>query len=130
MRSPGGSTFPYPYLGGELHCLKCGQLGADLDRLTAILDAEEAFLLADGRALRVWVDMYGTRWSTAACRLLVSHLDHLRPQLIRVALVGPGITTRLGLARAARRAGIPLPRPTVAFRDPEKAKTWLVRGRT
>ena len=38
--SPGGSTFPYYYKGGEIHCLKFGGFLADEEALLTVMHAE------------------------------------------------------------------------------------------
>ena len=54
--SPGGSTFPYYYKGGEIHCLKYGGFFTDQEAVLTVMRAEEEFITQPNRQLRVWVD--------------------------------------------------------------------------
>ncbi|WP_187365079.1 hypothetical protein [Cellulosimicrobium cellulans] len=95
-----------------------------------MIHAEQDFLLGVGTSHLVWIDLYGTRLGTAGRRLLVAHLDALRPLLVKVAIVGARRTDARRLPRTARRGATPLPVPTRFLADPEAAKVWLVRGRS
>lgn len=45
MRSPGGSTYPYYYKGGEIHCLKYGSKYKNHEKLFELMKLEEEFIL-------------------------------------------------------------------------------------
>ena len=125
ITSPGGSLFPYYYKGGELHALKYGSHFTDEARLLALMDAEEAFLRErPNRRFPVWVDFYETTLSDAIVARFAAHVQALRPQLRRLALVGCSARDRRRLEKALRPAvpGLPL----AFYSDPEEAKTWLV----
>ncbi len=124
-KSPGGSTFPYYYKGGELHALKYGSHFADEARLLALMDAEEVFL-QEWPALRfpMWVDFNETALSDAIVARFAAQARALRPQLLRLAVVGCSQRDCRRLEKALRAAAPDLP---LAFRsDPEEAKTWLI----
>lgn len=126
-KSPGGSTFPYYYQGGEIHCLKYGSFFANETALFAVMKAEEKFIAQPNRRLRIWVDFYETQLTDAVVLEFVESMHRLGNHLIKLAIVGCSRKDSWRLQRVGRKAGGLASVPVRFFRDPEDAKTWLVR---
>jgi hypothetical protein len=126
QESPGGSTFPYYYKGGEIHCLKYGSFFSDEEALFTVIKAEEAFIAKPNRRLLIWVDFYETRLTGRILSEFAGSMNRLRPHIIKLAIVGCSFWEKQRLRFIARKSGEGLPAPTHFFADPEDAKTWLV----
>jgi len=126
--SPGGSTFPYYYKGGALHCLKFGSFHADESALLAVMQAEEVFMAGQKRRLPVWVDFYETRLTDSVLGAFLGSMQRLQSHISKLAVVGCAPGDKRRLHRLEKKTGIRLPLPVRFFSDPEEAKTWLVGG--
>ena len=124
--SPGVSTFPYDFKGGEIHCLKLGSFRADAQAFLDILRAEEEFMSQPNRCLKIWIDLYGTELTDTLLLELARALTRAHAHIIKLALVGCPWQARRRLQRLNKQPGIALPQPVRFFHDPELAKTWLV----
>lgn len=124
QKSPSGSLCPYYYKGGELHPLHYGSYHRDFGAFQAVVEAEEAFILAAHGGRKVWVDLYETRLDRPACALLAGHFAHIQHKIFKLALVGCPRGARWTLDRLLAQAGCKLPHRY--FDDPEFAKDWLV----
>jgi len=127
MKSPGGSIYPYPYKGGEIHCLKYGSKYKNEAALFTVMQQEEAFILEMNRKLKIWVDLYHTTITARVLTELVTHLRNLEDRIERVSFVGVSGIDRWRLKRQLKQSGIQL--ITSFYADPEEAKTWLVTER-
>ncbi len=124
--SPGGSTFPYAYKGGELFCLHLGSFGDNEAGAIARIEVEEAFLLQQNRRIGIWVDLYQTKLTDRVIRQLVEFLEHARGLVPKLALVGCSAWDRRKITKAIKKSARLSSLPTRYFSDPEDAKTWLV----
>ena len=124
--SPGGSTFPYYYKGGEIHCFKFGSFHADEEGLLDIMQAEEEFISKPGRQLRIWVDLYETRLTDRVLIELMNSVTRTRQHISKLALVGCPLMARWRIRWLSRKPGSGFPFSVRYFEDPEAAKTWLV----
>lgn len=124
--SPGGSTFPYYYKGGEIHCLKYGSFFTDEEALLSVMHAEEEFITQSNRQLRVWIDFYETRLTDKVLTELLRGLGRARQHIIKVAIVGCSWKDQWRLRLLGKKLGTGFPVPIRFFQDPEIAKTWLV----
>jgi hypothetical protein len=131
-KSPSGSLCPYYYLGGELHPLKYGNYGTDHQGLSAVMMAEQEFILASSGThnRRVWIDLYQTVLDNASITMLVEHLQAIRPKVLKLCLVGCSFWARHRLRHVMRRMSPELHSSTRYFADPEEAKRWLVGNGT
>ena len=125
-KSPGGSTFPYYYKGGELHCLKYGNFSANEEGLIAVMEAEEDFITKHNQRLNIWVDFYETKLTDAVVREFFNSVTRLNAHIRKLAIVGCSHRDRKRLNRVGRSTGNKIPIPVRYFSDPEDAKTWLV----
>lgn len=127
MKSPGGSIYPYYYKGGALHCLKYGSMYSDSEQLFEIMKKEEEFVLAEGRKLNIWIDLYQTRMNGKVLGELADHILRLNGCIHKLAVVGLSDWNTWRMKSQIRRKRIPL--RIAYYADPEEAKTWLVGER-
>ncbi|MDR0285831.1 MAG: hypothetical protein LBI33_13225 [Propionibacteriaceae bacterium] len=127
-KSPSGSLCPYYYLGGELHPLKYGSYFDRTAELLAVMQAEEAFILASPGSgnRRIWLDLCETRLDDEVVGALVAHLHAIKPKTHKLCLVGCSAWGRRRIIRAMKRLDPGLAVSTRFFADPEVAKQWLV----
>ncbi|OZB96207.1 hypothetical protein [Paenibacillus sp. XY044] len=126
MKSPGGSTYPYYYKGGEIHCLKYGSKYKNHDQLFALMRQEEAFIFQhSNKKLKIWVDFYKTSVTKSVIQELIHNMDRLNARIQKLSFVGLS-----GVNRWRVRRGLKKLKPDYMvsyFSDPEEAKTWLIR---
>ncbi len=127
--SPSGALFPYYYKGGEIYGIHSGSFHSDSQGLIALFKAEEEFLIKENRRLRFWVDFYEDDLSEGVLTEFVGFISHLRPLLVKLAIVGCSWRNRRRLQQAQKKSGVTFPFPVKFFEDHEDAKTWLVRER-
>jgi len=123
--SPGGSIFPYPYKGGEIHCLKYGTFVFNEEALFAVIKAEETFIAGQNQQLLIWVDLYETRLTDRVLIEFTESVNRLRPHIRKLAVVGCSFLRKQRLLYYMKKPGTQLPSIRF-FSDPEAAKTWLV----
>jgi hypothetical protein len=128
-KSPGGALFPYPYKDGELFGLHFGSFGADEDALISMMKAEEVFFLEQNRSIGIWMDFYQTRLTERVIGQLVEFLEHTRPRVLKLGLVGCSAADQRRINRLLKTRGVVASLPVRYYRDPEDAKTWLVSER-
>jgi len=126
QKSPGGSIFPYPYKGGEIHCLKFGSYKQDYEALFAMMKAEEEFVRNMNRQLRIWVDFYETELNDKAWSEFLQSIDRMKGHITKLAMVGCAFGERWRYRRQLKNSKLELRFPVRFFDDPEDAKTWLV----
>lgn len=127
VKSPGGSTFPYYYKGGEIHGLKYGSFYSEEERLFAVMDAEADFIRKrPAQRLRAWVDFYETVLSDEVLLHFAHNILSFQDQLIKLAVAGFSSGDRARLKRLMKKEGLAFMVPVRFFDDPEDAKTWLV----
>ncbi len=122
--SPGGSTYPYYYKNGELHCLKYGGFGSHSTVLLSLMEQERDFILSKPVALNIWIDCYKTSFNQPVLAGLTAHLLQLQGHVTRIALVGMPWWPKFKLTFRLKKLGYPVR----FFEDPEAAKTWVVKG--
>ena len=128
QESPGGSTFPYYYKGGEIHCLKYGSFYSDEDALLDLMKQEEAFIASrPNRKLSIWVDFYKTKLTERVLVGFAESIGRLQANITKLAVVGVSFRDRWRMQRVVKRTDTP-PIALRFFDDPEDAKTWLVGG--
>ncbi len=126
--SPGGSTFPYYYKGGEIHSLKYGSFYGNEVPLLELMANEEAFIAAKpNRKLSIWVDFYKTRITDTVLAGFIESMSRLHNNITKLAVVGLSFRDKWRFRRVAKRTAA-LPFAVRFFSDPEQAKTWLVGG--
>jgi len=127
IKSPGGSTYPYYYKGGEIHGLKYGSFFGDEQRLFAVMDAEESFIRQrPARLFRAWVDFYETAITDNVMAKFVKHTQSIGGQLVKLAIVGCSAKDRSRIKKAMKKSDPELAERCAFYDDPEEAKTWLV----
>jgi hypothetical protein len=116
-------------MGGELHPLKYGSFHKDTNRLFAVIDAEEEFVLnSPGQHnRRIWIDLYETRLSNDVIAKLVSHLITISPKIFKLCLVGCSFLSKHKIIRQMKKQGLEIAPQVRFYSDPEVAKQWLVR---
>ncbi|UYO04666.1 MULTISPECIES: hypothetical protein [Paenibacillus] len=126
MKSPGGSTYPYYYKGGEIHCLKYGNKYKNHDQLFALMRQEEAFIFQhSNKKLKIWVDFYKTSVTKSVIQELIHNMDHLNPRIQKLSFVGLSGFNQWRVRRGLKK--LKADYKVSFFSDPEEAKTWLIR---
>ncbi|WP_068780804.1 MULTISPECIES: hypothetical protein [unclassified Paenibacillus] len=124
MKSPGGSTFPYYYKGGEIHCLKYGNKYKDEQALLQLMRKEEEFIVRINRRLKIWVDFDKTSFTPDVCSAFIQNIIYLSSHIDKLSIVGLSGFHRWRLQRGIRKAKLKM---SISFyMDPEEAKTWLI----
>jgi len=127
MKSPGGSTFPYYYKGGEVHCLKYGNKYKDEQALLQLMRSEEEFIVRINRRLKIWVDFDKTSFTPDVCNAFIQNIINLSHHIDKLSIVGLSGFHRWRLQRGIRKAKLKM---NISFYiDPEEAKTWLISER-
>ena len=88
MKSPGGSIFPYPYKGGEIHYLKYGSKYRNEAKLFELMRQEETFIFQTKRKLKIWMDLYKTSVTDRVLRELTNNISNLNDHIDKLAFVG------------------------------------------
>lgn len=125
LKSPGGSTFPYYYKGGEIHCLKYGSYFSDTTALFQVMQAEEDFIKSLNRRLRIWVDFYETSLPDNVLAAFLTHIHSISDSTLKLSIVGCSWFNQWRLKRLAKQRKLNWAAVRY-FKDPEDAKTWLV----
>lgn len=125
-KSPGGSTFPYYYKGGEVHCLKYGSYFGNHAKLFDVMHAEEDFIAGTNKKLRIWVDFYDTKVSAIVLTEFIDSLERMQSHIFKLAIVGLSFRVKWQLTRRVKKLGKSKVFGIRYFVDPEDAKTWLV----
>lgn len=123
-KSPSGSYCPYFYKGGELQPLHYGSYHGNHEKLFAVMDAEQDFILQSHGNRRVWIDLYETKKCAVVYDKLCTHLHAVSHKIAKLALVGCSRLDRYQIGKRMKAIGCPL--PISYYDDPEKAKDWLV----
>jgi hypothetical protein len=127
--SPGGSTFPYYYKNGELHCLKYGSFFTNESGLLDLMKEEEAFLSKPHIKIPVWVDFYETKLTDLILEEFLQSMDRLQSHITKLALVGMSSRDKQRYHRVEKKLGIKFSIAVKFFNNPEVAKGWLVGER-
>ena len=125
--SPGGSTFPYYYKNGELHCFKYGSFYENEKALLGLMQEEEAFLAKPHIRIGVWVDFYETVLTDTILIAFLRHIQRLQTNITKLALVGCSNRDKRRFKRRMKQFELSF--PVEFFSNPEVAKTWLVGER-
>ncbi len=126
QKSPGGSLFPYYYKNGELFCLHFGSYFSDEEGVIAMMKAEENFVTRQHPPMGIWIDFYETKLTDRVLRELIEMLRPIRPQIIKLGIVGCSFTAQWKINRLIKNTELLSSLPVKYFDDPEAAKTWLV----
>ena len=124
-KSPGGSTFPYYYKGGEIHALKYGSYFNKEEDLLTLMKEEEIFIKQSNKRLPMWIDLYETNLTDRVLTGLISNIDRLENHIVKLAFVGCSFRDKRRLASLSKKLDAYI-MPHRYFKDPEDAKTWLV----
>lgn len=124
QKSPSGSYCPYYYKGGELQPLHYGSYRGNQEKLFAVMDAEQAFILQSHGKRKIWIDLYETKKNAAFFEKLCAHLQAISHKIAKLALVGCTPLDRYKIGRRMKSIGCTL--PIAYYSDPEIAKDWLV----
>ena len=125
-KSPSGSLCPYYYKGGELHPLHYGSYRDEMEKLSAIITAEETFILSSTSGRRVWIDLYETNLNEKMTLFIAQHIANISPKVSKMALVGCSKRVYKQIVKYLREAGCGLAEQIKLFNDPEISKDWLV----
>lgn len=130
-KSPSGSLCPYYYRGAELQPLHYGSYRDDMDKLSGIIDAEEAFILASSSpgGRRVWIDLYENNFTDSMIAKLSLHITTISPKVSKMALVGCSKKVFKKIINQLYDLNCNLAGQIKLFDDPEVSKDWLV-GKT
>lgn len=127
-KSPSGSLCPYYFEGAELQPLHYGSYWDDMDKLAAIIDAEEEFILASsstsGRL--VWIDLFETNFTDDMILKLSQHIDTISSKVSKLALVGCSKKVFRKIISHLKEMDCNLAEQIKLFDDPEISKYWLV----
>ncbi len=126
QKSPGSSLFPYYYKDGELFCLHFGSYFPDENGAIAMMKAEEDFVINQHRSMGIWIDFYETKLTDRVLRELIEMLKQIKPQIIKLGIVGCSFTAQWKINRLIKNTDILSLLPVRYFDNPEIAKTWLV----
>ncbi|HBL83561.1 MAG: hypothetical protein A2Y17_09535 [Clostridiales bacterium GWF2_38_85] len=127
-KSPSGSLCPYYYMGGELHPLKYGSYFDDKEKLFAVIDAEEAFILKSTgtKNRRIWIDLYETTIDDFVATKLVEHIVKIEHKIFKLCLVGCSLKDKNRIKKLMKNRKLSIFNAVRYFSDPEEAKLWLV----
>jgi hypothetical protein len=76
--------------------------------------------------LRIWVDFYETEWTDVLLLEFMNSVKRIRTHILKLAIVGCSPKDKRRLNRLGKQADVGFSVPVKFFRDPEKAKSWLV----
>lgn len=115
-------------MDGELHPLKYGSYFKDKEKLFAVINAEEDFILKSPgqRNRRIWIDLYETKLDDEVIDVLAAHIKAIRTKIFKLCFVGCSVFDRIRLKRKMIEEHIDIVDQFKFFSDPEKAKQWLV----
>jgi hypothetical protein len=115
-------------MGGELHPLKYGSYYKDNNKLFAVMQAEEEFILksAGEKNRRIWVDLYETKLDREVVYKLVLHIKTISSKIFKVCFVGCSFFDRCRLKKQMKDSSLDIAEQIRFFSDPEEAKQWLV----
>ncbi len=126
-KSPSGAMFPYYYKNGELFGMHLDSFEDREDDVIAMMQAEEAFFLAQTHPLAgIWVNLYGTRLTERVLSQLTEMICHIQPRISKLALVGCTSLNGRKIHQRFRKAGLGEKLMVRFYSDPEEAKSWLV----
>ncbi|MCR8656675.1 hypothetical protein [Paenibacillus endoradicis] len=126
IKSPGGSTFPYYYKGGEVHCLKFGSYFKDHAKLICVMKEEVEFIQKNNKQLRIWVDFYDTTINNTILIEFLNSLIEIERHILKLSVVGLSNKSKWQLNRLKKKIPYNKVNPMKYYIDPEDAKTWLV----
>ena len=126
QKSPGGALFPYYYQNGELFGMHLGSYFSNEEEVIAMMQAEETFFTVRHRPMGVWIDFYDTELTDRVIEAFVEMIEHMTPQVTKLALVGCSFIARWKITKRIKRTPPLTCLPVRYFEDPEEAKTWLV----
>ena len=121
-RSPGGSVYPYYYMGGELFGIQLGGQGRNEEGAIQYLRAEFEFLKAQHSRISFWMDFHQTKLTGKLISEILRNVDSIEGQIGKLAIVGCSALDQWRLDRQLKRR----PFPVKYYSDPENAKKWLV----
>ena len=126
QKSQGGALFPYYYKNGELFGMHLGSYFSNEEGVIAMMKAEETFFTLRHRPIGVWIDFYDTELTDRVIKAFVEMIEHMMPQVSKLAIVGPSFIARWKIGKLIKKAAPLACLPVRYFEDPEEAKTWLV----
>lgn len=126
QKSPSGAIFPYYYQNGELFGMHLGSYFSDEEGVIAMMQAEETFFTLQHRPIGVWIDLYDTDLTDRVIEAFVEMIEHIGPQVTKLAMVGCPLIARWKISRRIKKTQSLTCLPVRYFEDPEEAKTWLV----
>ena len=126
QKSPSGALFPYYYKGGELFGMHLGSYFANEEGVIAMMKEEETFFTVRHRPIGVWVDFYDTELTNRVIEAFVEMIEHMCPQVTKLAIVGCSFIAHWKINRLIKRIEPLICFPIRFFEDHEEAKTWLV----
>src|ERR1043166_7348750 len=126
QKSPSGAIFPYYYKNGELFGMHLGSYFSKEQEVVAMMNAEETFLALHHRPMGLWIDFYDTELTDRVIESFIEMIEHMRPQITKLALVGCSLVARWKINRIVKKSVCLASFPVRYYEDPEEAKTWLV----
>src|SRR5690349_6250800 len=103
QKSPSGAIFPYYYQNGELFGMHLGSYFSNDDAVIAMMPAEETFFTVRHRSLGVWIDFYDTDLTNNVIDAYVQMIQHMSPQVTKLAIVGCSFINRWKVNKQIRR---------------------------
>lgn len=126
QKSPSGAIFPYYYHNGELFGMHLGSYFSNEEGVIAMMQAEETVFTLRHRPMGVWIDVYDTELTDRVIGAFVEMIEHMGPQITKLAIVGSSFIARWKINRRIKKIPLLTCLPVKYFEDPEEAKTWLV----
>jgi len=126
QKSPSGAMFPYYFKNGELFGLHLGSYFANEDGVIEMMKAEATFFNKQHRLLGIWIDFYDTKLTDRVIKEFVAMIEHMRPYLTKLGIVGCSFISRWKINKLIKKTGMLPGLPVKYYEDPEEAKSWLV----
>ena len=124
-KSPSGALSPYYYKGGYFHGIHYGSYFDDMGALSAMMAAEEEYILNSPEKRRIGIDLYETNLTPHILADFAAHIERLKSRIIKLAIVTD--KKSLKAVRKALNSGCSLGKGQLYFStDMEEGKTWLV----
>lgn len=127
-KSPSGALSPYYYKGGYFHGVHYGSYFDNTEAFLAMMEKEEAFILASPEKRRILMDFYETKLTKPVLEKVIQHIERLSPKIIKLAIASDRISL-WHIKRAMKKAKVLQPGCYYLSTDMEEGKTWLVSDR-
>src|ERR1041384_4749537 len=103
-----------------------GSYFSNEEEVIAMMQAEETFVTLHHRPMGLWIDFYDTELTDKVIEAFIEMIEHMRPQMSKLALVGCSMIARWKINRLVKKSACLASLAVKFYEDPEEAKTWLV----